>query len=244
MSELLDTLLPRNNLLTCLRKPDLDLIYPHFRTLASESNHLLYDPGQGIETVYFPCANATVSFMVSADDGHIVETLIVGREGAVGGIVSHGHLPAYTRIMVQQGGSFIALPVSVLDGAKKVSRSLDNLFARYADCMLAQIFQATACNATHSIEQRTARWILAAAERTESLEISLTQERLSAMLGVGRSYVSRIIKIFKREQLLTVRRGRIVVHDLESLKAKACTCNEAVKAHFDTVLAGVYPSLD
>jgi hypothetical protein len=33
--------------------------------------------------------------------------------------------------------------------------------------MLAQIFQSTACNAIHSIEQRTAKWIVSAMERAD-----------------------------------------------------------------------------
>ncbi|MFX7552516.1 hypothetical protein ABTK04_18000, partial [Acinetobacter baumannii] len=85
-----------------------------------------------------------------------------GREGAVGGIVSQGFLPAFTRITVKFGGPVVRLAIGKLDQAKANSASLRNIFARYADCLLAQIFQSTACNAIHSIEQRTAKWILSA----------------------------------------------------------------------------------
>ena len=37
-------------------------------------------------------------FVVPNEDGRDVETILIGREGAVGGIVSQGYLPAYTRI--------------------------------------------------------------------------------------------------------------------------------------------------
>src|SRR4030081_4103212 len=104
--------------------------------------------------------------MVSNEDGREAETILGGREGAVGGIVSQGYLPAYTRIIVKFGGPFVRLSVGKLEAAKTNSPSLRNVFARYADCMLAQIFQATACNAIHSIEQRTAKWIISAMERT------------------------------------------------------------------------------
>ena len=105
--------------------------------------------------------------MVTNEDGRDVETILVGREGAVGGIVSEGYLPAYTRIIVKFGGPFVRLGVGKLDAAKTDPRTLRNVFARYADCMLAQIFQSTACNAIHSIEQRTAKWIVSAMERTD-----------------------------------------------------------------------------
>jgi biotin operon repressor len=106
---------------------------------------------------------------------------------------------------------------------------------------MAQIFQSTACNAAHGIEQRTAKWILAAVDRTGESEVPLTQERLSAMLGVGRSYISRVIGRFKQEQILSVKRGYLVILNQEKLLQKSCSCNDAVRAHFDTVLQGIYP---
>jgi CRP-like cAMP-binding protein len=57
---------------------------------------------------------------------------------------------------------------------------------------------STACNAIHSIEQRTAKWIMAAMERTYREDaVSLTHEQLATLLGVGRSYISRVMQTFK-----------------------------------------------
>jgi biotin operon repressor len=231
----------KNNLLNHLQPQDFELIAPHLKHVRSQPNEILYDHGQNVGTVYFPCGATLVSFMISTEDGGVVETMLVGREGAVGGIVSQGKLPAYSRIMVQFGGDFLTLPIQVLDKAKTSSRSLDNLFARYADCTMAQIFQSTACNAAHTIEQRTAKWILAALDRTGDAIVPLTQERLSSMLGVGRSYISRVIGRLKKEGVLKVRRGHLVILEPRKLGQKSCGCNDAVRAHFDTVLAGVYP---
>jgi CRP-like cAMP-binding protein len=202
---------------------------------------VLYDPGQNVQTVYFPCNRTLVSFLVSTEDGGSVEALLVGREGAVGGIVSQGNLPAFAKIAIQTGGDLLSIPVNVLDECKAKSRAIDQLFARYADCLVAQMFQTAACNAAHSIEQRTAKWIGAAIERSGSREVPLTQERLAAMLGVGRSYISRVIGTFKRDGTLAVRRGHLVVRDEPRLRSRSCKCHEAVKQHFNTVLKGVYP---
>lgn len=230
-----------NRLLSYLNSDDIALLSPSFRMVVLERNALLYDPGQTVETVYFPCGQTMVSFVVDTEEGRPIEIMLVGREGAVGGIVSHGRLPAFSRIKVQSGGNFIAIPISVLEVAKQKSRSLDSLFSRYADCMLAQIFQTTACNAAHTIEQRTCKWLVEACERTQTLEVLLTQDQLSGMLGVGRSYISRVIKKLKQANILGVRRGIVAVHDLTKLQANSCRCNESVKEHFDLVLRGVYP---
>src|SRR6266550_2795959 len=231
---------PYNNLLRRLSASDFALIAPHLAHEEAKANDLLYNPGDNVEIVHFPCGPSLVFYMVPNEDGRNVETILIGREGAVGGIVSQGYLPAYTRIAVKFGGPFVRLHVGKLDAAKTKSATLRNVFARYADCMLAQMFQSTACNAIHSIEQRTAKWIISAMERIDGDTIvPLTHEQLATLLGIGRSYASRIIQTFKAEGILETRRGSILVRNREALQKRACLCNEAVKKHFEEVLSGV-----
>jgi DNA-binding transcriptional regulator YhcF (GntR family) len=234
---------PYNNLLRRLDRSDYALIEPHLTQVQAGANDLLYNPGTNVETVYFPCGPTLVSYIVPNEDGRDVETILVGREGAVGGIVSQGFLPAYTRITVKFAGPCLRMPISKLDAAKSKSTSLRNVFARYADCMLAQIFQSTACNAVHSIEQRTAKWIISAMERTDGNDVvPLTHEQLATLLGVGRSYASRVMQAFKAEGIVETRRGSILVRNRDALQTRACLCNESVKGHFEEVLRGVYPT--
>jgi CRP-like cAMP-binding protein len=233
---------PLNNLLATLRDSDYALISSHLREEKASADDLLYNPGDNVDVVHFPCGPTLVAYLVSQEDGRDLEAIMVGREGAVGGIVSFGHLPAYCRIIVKFGGTLVRLPTSNLEEAKNKSPTLRYLFGRYADCLLAQVFQSTACNAIHSIEQRTAKWILSAMDRTGTEVVPLTHEQLASMLGVGRSYTSRVIQTFKCDGILETRRGSVVVRDLDALVARACLCNEAIRSHFETVLRGVYPS--
>lgn len=89
-STLIETLLTGNNLLMSLKGPDLDLLKPHIKALQSHANSVLYDPGQNVQTVYFPC-NRTL----------------------------------------------LSIPVNELDECKSKSRAVAQLFARYADCLVA-----------------------------------------------------------------------------------------------------------
>src|SRR3954470_17670426 len=197
---------PYNNLLRHLSAGDYALISPYLANWEAQPNDLLYNPGDDVEIVHFPCGPALASYLVPSEDGRDVETILVGREGAVGGIVSQGFLPAYTRIVVKFGGPFAHMAIGKLDAAKLQSKTLRNVFARYADCMMAQMFQSTACNAIHSIEQRTAKWIISAMERTDDADtVPLTHEQLATLLGVGRSYTSRVIQSFKAEAILETR---------------------------------------
>src|SRR5258708_38203194 len=125
---------PFNNLLRRLRDADFALIAPHLTQDDAQANDLLYSPGDDVEIVHFPCGPSLVSYMVANEDGRDVETILVGREGAVGGIVSRGYLPAYTRIMVKFGGPVTRLSGGKLETAKVTPPSLRNTSPRYADC--------------------------------------------------------------------------------------------------------------
>lgn len=233
-----------NNLLRALTPTDFALLEPALESFSARTGEVLYEPGDNVGHVYFPCEHALVSFRVVLADGRTVETALVGREGAVGGIVSQGRLPAFARSIVQFSGPFHRIAIPVLQKAKEQSPSIKHLFARYADCLVAQIFQATACNATHTIQERTAKWLLSAIDRTAEHELPLTQEQLAGLLGVGRSYVSRVIQGLKSDRVLTTKRGRLVVENMSALERTSCDCNHLVRRHFEDVLRGVYPSDD
>ncbi|MER9227147.1 Crp/Fnr family transcriptional regulator [Mesorhizobium sp. M0664] len=231
-----------NNLLRALRADDWEILHPGLEQWWASAGTLLHEPGDTVRFAYFPCGSALVSYLVVLSDGRAIETALIGREGAVGGIVSQGRLPAYARAEVQLGGVFFRIDLHHLEEAKLRSLTLHHLFARYADCLMAQVFQSVACSAAHSIEQRTARWLVAATERTGAQELGVTQEQLATMLGVGRSYLSRVIRDLRQRGVIETRRARLAVRNADGLRSLACECNAAVSHHFNDVLKGVYPA--
>jgi CRP-like cAMP-binding protein len=221
-------MLERSELLEALRPEDRALLLPRLTEVRLESGKILYDPGEMVEYCYFPCGGSIASYFVLLENGMMVETLMVGREGALGGIVSSGAAPAYARCSVMHGGTFYRIPAVDLDRAKEISPSLRAFFSRYADCLLAQVFQSIACNAIHTIE------------RIGRSDITMTQEQLAAMMGIGRSYASRVVQRFKNDGLVRTRRGGIEVVEPRELELRSCTCNDSVRRHFGKVLAGVH----
>ena len=75
---------PQNNLLRALRPADYELLKPHLTQWTGAANHLLYNPGDNVEVIYFPCGPSLASFLVPSEEGRDVETVLIGREGAVG----------------------------------------------------------------------------------------------------------------------------------------------------------------
>ncbi|MBN8832004.1 MAG: Crp/Fnr family transcriptional regulator [Sphingomonadales bacterium] len=230
-----------NNLIAAMSRADRKLLDDAAEILEFKAGKVLYEPGDIVKSAYFPLGGAVVSFLVQMDEGIVVETTMVGREGAVGGIVSQGKIAAYARSCVMNAGSFARIATTDLEEAKSRSPSLRHILTRYADCLVAQIFQSVACNATHKVEARAAKWLIASVERTGLNDVVMTQDQFASILGVGRSYASRQIQRLKGEGLIRTRRGGIVVKDYEGLRRHACSCNDQVRAHFDQVLAGVYP---
>lgn len=227
---------PKNELLQQLNTDDFELLAPHLQSVELPASHILHRAGDSIAVVHFPCGPAFVSFAVPVEDDREVESLLVGREGAVGLPAGRGPSFAYARIVVKVGGTVLRLPLGALEQAQQRSASLQDLLARYAACQLAQLLQTAACNAAHSIEQRAAKWIIAAQEHIGADEIPLTHEQLASMLGVSRSYASRVIQMLKARRILATRRGAILILDAPALAASACACNGAVKNHFGEVL--------
>lgn len=229
-----------NSLLQALAPADAEAVLAIARRVQLVAGDLLYDPGDLIEYCYFPCGGAIASYLVVMDDGLAVETAMVGNEGALGGIVSHGQLPSFSRSVVLRRGVFLKVPLASLDQVKRDHPAVARLFDRFADCFLAQVFQSVACNASHTIEQRAARWLLAAIERTGGRDVAISQEQLGALLGVGRSYTSRVLQRLKAAGLVAIYRGGVEVPDPQGLAALACSCNARVREHFQRVLGGLY----
>jgi CRP-like cAMP-binding protein len=225
-----------SELLGLLGDEDRAVIMPHLEEMRIGSGRIIYEPGSIVDHAYFPRHDALVAFLVPMADGETVEVGMTGREGAIGGIVSHGMLPAYARCCVHHGGDFFRIPMAKLERLKNNSQNVCSLFSRYADYVVAQLFQSIACNARHSVEQRAARWLCAAVSRTGRLEVALTQAQLGGFLGVGRPYVTRIIARLKQEGILDTRRGAIIVLKPQKLQTLSCDCSALIADHYSLVL--------
>ena len=192
--------------------------------------------GRPVEQTAFPIGPLMISMIVDLAGGRSVEVASIGKEGAIGGIVSCGHAPAYARAEVQIAGSALSVPLDTLDQIKQESPFLHHLFCRYADYLLAQVMQSVACNAFHPIEARAARWLLTAQDRVGGDRLSFTQESLSELLGVQRTTVNAVARQFQEKKLISYRRGAVQVLDRAGLLRQSCECYSAVEDHFAAVV--------
>jgi CRP-like cAMP-binding protein len=231
-----------NGLLATLREEDRARLAANMAVVDMKPGAVLQRAGLEVVDTWFPCGAALAAFCVATDGADLVEVAVVGREGAVGGIVSNGHVPSFSTATVSAGGRFLRIRITALEHAKIESLSLRHWFARYSDCLLAQVFQTAACNAAHTTTQRTAKWMLASVRRTKAPEFEMTQDRLAELLGVGRTFANRVVGQLRAKGIIATRRGVVVVLDERALEKLACGCTTAIEDHFATVLHGVYPA--
>ncbi len=111
--------LTANALLAKLTEADRNRLAPHMLAFKKKPLDILQQAGQEVLHTWFPCGSALAAFCVGTNhNADAVEVALIGREGAIGGIVSNGHVPAYTTAQVRFGGRFLRIKTSALEQAK------------------------------------------------------------------------------------------------------------------------------
>jgi CRP-like cAMP-binding protein len=230
-----------NLLLRALSPDDYHLLQHHLRPVGYRSGHVLYEPEDAVEWVYFPESGlvSLISVMLSGDQ---VESAVVGREGAIGFLEAAGAGIIFSRAVVQIDLVAQRAPARAYLDALDRSATLRRVIASHVELTVAEGRQTIACIAHHSAEARLAWWLLECQDRTGQARLDLTQEFLSAMLGVQRSTVSQVASVLKAEHLIDYSRGVIRILDRPGLLARSCECY-ATNRHFRDLIEGVDAAL-
>jgi CRP-like cAMP-binding protein len=224
-----------NRLLATMPAEVRAMVEPRAEMLDLRAGDILLRRGDQVESTVFPVGETMVSMGVELAGGRSVEVASIGREGAVGGIISCGSAPAFSRAVVLVGGPAMRLPMKMLETAKQRSGFVNNLFCRFSDYLLAQVMQSVACNAFHSIPERAARWLLHAQDRAGE-RIELTQEGFADLLGVQRTTVNAVIRSLQEEGLIATGRGVVRIVDRPGLRQRSCECYTRLEDHFAAVI--------
>ena len=233
---------PANRLLSALGGADLALLAPHLRDVPLIQGVVLQEQEAPAENVYFPLS-CVISLISVMQGGEVVETAMVGREGAVGAFGGLGPWNAFTRAVVQLPGLATVIPVASFQAAVAQSDRIRNLVLRYKETLLAQVQQTAACNALHNLEERLARWLLQASDRTDNSNLPLTQDFISQMLAVRRTTVTVVAGKLQQAGMIRYHRGRIEIVDRLKLEEAACECYHTIRRRTDAVFRTLQTAL-
>jgi CRP-like cAMP-binding protein len=224
-----------NRLLADLTAEDFAVLAPHLTRVEMVFRATLHDAGEPITMAYFP-EQGYASMLATLDDGEAAEVGMIGPEGIIGLPLLFGTDRSSVEAMVQSGGSALRVPAEIYQRAVEERPALRALMLRYAMTFNVQVTMTAACNGRHRVEQRLARWLLMASDRTEGDEFAMTHEFLSMMLAVRRAGVTVAAGSLQKSGFIRYEQGRIRITDRRGLEAAACECHSIVRREYERLM--------
>lgn len=230
---------PKNSLLASIPDTEWIEVQKLCEFVKLPLDRVLYEPRGPFDYVYFP-ETAIISNVAPLKADKTAETSTTGREGMINVGAIMGDDQSMHRAVVQVSGDSIRIAFQdfqELQARLPVFRRKLNAYSR---AFLAQVMQSVACNASHTLLQRCARWLLKSHDRVDGDELRLTQQFLAEMLVVSRVAVNAELQKFQQQQVLTYSRGIITVLDRKLLERTSCECYRAVRREYDRLLPGSF----
>lgn len=218
----------RNRILARLPANELARLRPRLEQVDLPLRQLLSQAEAPTDDGYF-LQHGMISLVRPMRDGSMVEVGLVGREGFIGLATVLGGRSRSVEKMVQIKGSALRIPARALREELPGCPALMSQLLLYTQALLIQVSQTAACNGRHTIQERLARWLLMARERTDDDVVPLSHEFLSMMLGARRSGITTALGSLKRAGLIGNSHNRIVITDRAGLEAVSCECYGAVR---------------
>jgi CRP-like cAMP-binding protein len=195
----------------------------------------IHAPGDTAEFAYFP-TSGLISVVATMNDGASVEIGVAGNEGMFSVATILGDETPSQRAMVQLPGKALRVKARRFRREMQADSAMHTMLLRYAMTTLSAVAQTAACNRLHNLEQRCARWLLAAHDRAGGNRFPLTHEFLAMMLGVRRPGVTLAAQTLQSAGLITYYHGIMTVLDRRGLEAASCECYRAIQDDFNRLM--------
>jgi CRP-like cAMP-binding protein len=226
----------QNLVLQALPLTVLDRLKPRLAARSFAAGEVLFAADDTVSNLYFLQSGA-VSLVSELAGGQMIESAMVGRDGVIGGGAALDDREAVHKAIVQVPGQGLSLDVDTARQVARDSETFRTAIIRHEQLVLAQAQQSAACNATHNLPERLARWLVRVRDATGSDSFVLTQEFIAEMLGVGRTSVSIVAHSLQQAGLVSYRRGHIKIEKVDALRDIACECYGTVKERYARALS-------
>jgi CRP-like cAMP-binding protein len=224
-----------NHLLAALPDSEYQVLLPDLESVPMPLGEVMYESGRTMTHAYFP-TTSIVSLLYVMESGASAEISVVGNEGVVGIALFMGGGSTPSRAVVQSAGHAFRLRSRIVSEHFQKAGPLMHLFLRYTQALITQMSQTAVCNRHHSLDQQLCRWLLLSLDRRAGLDLLMTQELISNMLGVRREGVTEAALKLQRAGLIRYTRGHIEVLDRPGLEERSCECYKVVKDEYDRLL--------
>lgn len=220
-----------NNLLSRIEPALYEELVRHVVVVELVQGDVLAEAHGIIDKVYFPHAGI-ISCVVELAGGGAIETGMIGRDGEFGAGLALDDRVSLNHAVVQVGGQASVFDVKFIIQFAEKYPAFRRLIMSYEHFHLAQVQQTAACNAVHSVQARTCKWLLRMNELSGD-ELTVTQQFLAQMMGVRRTSVTGVAVELQKAGMIAHSRGRIQILDVEKIRRWACECHDDVRHHYD-----------
>ncbi len=219
----------QNRLLRSLPDAELRSLLALCERVDVRPRQILHHWNLPMHDVYF-VEQGLISVSVKVSRERSVEGWLIGSEGMTGLPVLLGDAenPPHRRV-VQVGGSALRMSARDFTAAVQEFEGFREMLHRYVQFVLSQCSQWGACNAHHTLKQRTARWLLGAGDGLQSERLPITHQLLARLLGVRRASVSECLAALEAADAIRNTRSLVTITDPESLQGAACDCHRLVR---------------
>ena len=226
----------RDNFLLNLLEPDVfDQIEPQLSIIDLPREQVLAETHQRIEKVYFP-HSGIISCVVELKGGGAIETGMIGRDGTFGASQALDDKVSLNHVVIQLAGTASLMASDDLRQQAEAHDVFRAVLIKYDQFFLAQVQQHVACNAVHTVQARTCKWLLRMHELVGS-DLLLTQEFLAQMMGVTRTSVTTVAGELQKAGMITYSRGRLHIVDIAQIQMWACECDEDIRSHYRRIFS-------
>jgi len=226
----------RNQVLSRLAAVDLRRLEPGLELVQITKGQVLDEPNKPTAHLYFP--ESGIASVIAVDEhGRKIEVGPFGREGMSGTHVVMGVEASPLETNIQSDGTAHRIDVEALRQAMSQSASLRQRLLLYVQAFHFQTAQTLLINSYANLEQRLARWVLMAHDRTDGDAMALTHDFVSVMLGVRRAGVTEAVQMLESRKLIKATRGVFEVRDRKGLEALAGRSYGASEAEYARLMA-------
>jgi CRP-like cAMP-binding protein len=230
----------QNHLLAALPVHEFKRLEGNLELMRLPLGLVLYEAGCAPGSVYFP-TTALVSLLHVLEDGASAEIAIVGNDGILGISVFMGGEPTPDRAVVLSEGWSYRISARHLKTEFERGGPATMLLLRYVQVLMTQITQTAVCNRHHGIDQQFCRWLLMCLDRTDINTLTMTNDLIADMLGVGLEGLKDTIGKLQSAGYIRYSRGRIIPIDRPGLENQVCECYAVVKRESERLLLDIEP---
>jgi len=219
---------PRNRLLLALPADNLRRLLRELEQVPSQRGDVPIDADSPLDYVFFP-DSGVISMVAVYANGDMIEMATIGREGCSGLQAIFGANSSSVRYLIQIPGAAARLPRVAFKRAMDSMPAFRRLMCASVQAFLEQVLVSGACNGTHTLKERVARWLLMMHDRIDGDTLLISQDLLAEMLGAHRPSITHVVRELELEGLIEHGRRQVTILDRDDLKKASCECYQLVR---------------